>query len=131
MVWRKAPAELVELFDRLLPEGPGIERRKMFGYPAAFTNGQLFAGLHQESLVLKLSEEDRRELRERHGATRFEPVPGRPMGAFVVVPPALLADATAIGPWLAKARAYVASLPAKTRPPKSRKRSAKALDEGS
>jgi hypothetical protein len=27
------------------------QRRQMFGYPAAFVNGHLFAGLHQSNLV--------------------------------------------------------------------------------
>lgn len=38
---------LIHLFDAVLPFGPEIERRKMFGYPAAFLNSHLFAGLHQ------------------------------------------------------------------------------------
>ncbi len=125
MTWKKSSAELTARFDRLLPAGGTIERRKMFGYPAAFVNGNLFAGLHQESLVLKLAEKDRRVLAEEHGASRFEPMPGRPMGAFMMVPPDLLADTRAVGAWIEKARAYVASLPpkqakAKTTAPKKR-----------
>jgi hypothetical protein len=33
MAWRTSPPELVDLFERAVPQGRGIERRKMFGYP--------------------------------------------------------------------------------------------------
>jgi len=122
VAWRKSPPDLVRLFDRLLPERGAIERRKMFGYPAAFANGHLFAGLHQENLVLKLGEADRQVFEQKHGATPFEPMPGRKMGAFMVAPPALLADAKTLAPWLDKARAYVASLPAKEKKKPAAKR---------
>jgi hypothetical protein len=52
MKWRESPPELVETFDTVLP--PPAERRLMFGYPAAFVNGNMFMGLWQEHLVLRL-----------------------------------------------------------------------------
>ena len=61
MAWRKAPESLVSLFHASLPDDPRVEHRKMFGYPAAFTDGHLFAGLHQEDLILRLTESDRAE----------------------------------------------------------------------
>jgi hypothetical protein len=45
MVWQKSPAALIARFDELLPKDPRVARRKMFGYPAAFVNGRMFAGL--------------------------------------------------------------------------------------
>ena len=41
MAWKKAPAALIDLFGASLPDDPRIERRQMFGYPAAFVNGNL------------------------------------------------------------------------------------------
>lgn len=38
MAWTKAPQGLVDLFDACLPDGPGLERRRMFGQPCAFTS---------------------------------------------------------------------------------------------
>jgi TfoX/Sxy family transcriptional regulator of competence genes len=51
----------------------------MFGYPAVFVNGNLFAGLHQENFILRLSEAHRTALCSQHGAQLFEPMPGRRM----------------------------------------------------
>ena len=56
MAWTKSPPSLVELFDKSVPSGENISRRKMFGYPAAFANGNLFAGLHQNDFIIRLSE---------------------------------------------------------------------------
>ena len=56
MKWRKSSEVLVAKFSALVPEDPSVERRKMFGYPAAFVGGNLFMGLHREALILRLSE---------------------------------------------------------------------------
>ena len=119
MAWRKSPPELVALFDAAVPDDRHVERRKMFGYPAAFVNGKLFAGLYQESVVLKLAGADREELRRAHGAQSFEPRPGRRMGEFMVLPPAVVADPAGFDAWLARSLAYVAALSATT--PKRKK----------
>lgn len=59
LAWRKAPPALVALFDDCIPMASAIERRQLFGYPAAFVNGHLFAGLHQERMILRLGPADR------------------------------------------------------------------------
>jgi TfoX/Sxy family transcriptional regulator of competence genes len=123
MAWRKSPPALVELFDAVVPADPRIERRKMFGYPAAFVAGRLFAGLHQESFILKLSEPDRDTLCAEHGARAFEPMPGRRMREYVVLPAALLADRAVLGSWLARSIAYTAALGPKQTKPRRRRRS--------
>ena len=50
----------------------------MFGYPAAFVHGNMFAGLHENRLVLCL-EEAAAGAAKRSGAHDFEPTPGRTM----------------------------------------------------
>ena len=112
MAWRKSPPQLIELFDSVVPRDSRVERRKMFGYPAAFTGGKLFAGLHQESFILKLAENDREQLQSTHGALPFEPMPGRRMKEYVVLPQAVLADRAILEKWLSRSLAYVASAPA-------------------
>ena len=42
--WRLAPEELVRAFTATVQSLPGVELRRMFGYPCAFANGQMFAG---------------------------------------------------------------------------------------
>jgi TfoX/Sxy family transcriptional regulator of competence genes len=123
MAWRKSPPALVDLFDAVLPADPRIERRKMFGYPAAFVAGRLFSGLHQESFILKLPEPDRETLRAEHGAQAFEPRPGRRMREYVVLPAALLADRAALGSWLARSIEYTAAQGPKKTMPRRRRRS--------
>lgn len=110
MAWRKSPPSLIALFDRVLPHDARIERRKMFGYPAAFLNGKLFAGLHQESFILKLSEADRDRLRAAYRAKVFEPWPGRYMREYMVLPKRLLGDSAALDNWLRRSMKYVARL---------------------
>ena len=57
--WKAASAEWVRVFEETSSGLPGAERRKMFGYPAAFVNGNMFAGLHESGLVLRLPDADR------------------------------------------------------------------------
>ena len=54
MAWTKPSQGMVDLFDACLPEGPVLERRRMFGQPCAFVNGNMFAGLLQEIAFARL-----------------------------------------------------------------------------
>jgi TfoX/Sxy family transcriptional regulator of competence genes len=121
MAWKKSSPRLIAAFDALVPPAPA-ERRKMFGYPCAFVNGQLFMGLWQEELMLRLPE-DEREAMERIGGKPFEPMPGRPMREYVSVPSGLIYDAVRLKPWVEKSLAYARSLPPKSA---GKKKSAKA-----
>lgn len=113
MAWRKSPQALVALFDASLPDDPRVERRKMFGYPAAFANGYLFAGLHQEDLILRLPAEGREEAVRKIGARPFEPMPARTMRDYVALADAHRLDVAKVRPWMARAFTYAQSLPPK------------------
>lgn len=115
MAWQKSPPELIARFDQLVPADARVERRKMFGYPAAFVNGRLFAGLHQADLVLKLPAQDRTLLQEHGHARPFEPMPGRAMGDFVAVSGESLPQGEVMDAWMRRALEYVAAMPAKAR----------------
>jgi hypothetical protein len=57
-------AELLEVFDRAIHgwanQGwDGVSTRKMFGFPCAFHNDQIFLYVYHDGLVLRLSESDR------------------------------------------------------------------------
>lgn len=110
--WRRSPPELVALFDSVLPMGSGIERRTMFGYPCAFVNGNMFTGLHQENMIVRLGESDRQTLLEVPGASLFQPhgVGRMVMREYVAVPRSVLDDRAALGTWVMKAVAYASSL---------------------
>jgi TfoX/Sxy family transcriptional regulator of competence genes len=91
------------------------ERRKLFGYPSAFANGNMFAGLFQESLVLRLPEAERAKFLKLKGAHPFEPMAGRPMREYVVVPDAMLKSSRQLRGWLAKSYDYARTLPPKVK----------------
>jgi TfoX/Sxy family transcriptional regulator of competence genes len=117
--WRKSPPELVQRFDILLASLPGAERRKLFGYPCAFTNGQMFTGLHQEAMILRLPDEERNDFLTQEGGDLFEPFPGRPMREYVIVPEAMLDETETLRSWLERSYQYASSLPPKERKKRS------------
>ena len=122
MAWTKASQGMIDLFDACLPDGPGLERRKMFGYPCAFVNGNMFAGLFQEIAFARLPPGLHAELDAEFGARAFEPMPGRPMQAYVVLPEEVLDDEARYAEVLGAAFAFTSALPPKEKkPPKPRK----------
>jgi hypothetical protein len=121
--WQKATPELIATFERFVPEGPGVERRKMFGYPCAFVNGQMFMGCHQANdMILRLSESDRAAFLSLDGAHQFEPMPGRPMREYVVAPDWMKENAAEFEKWIGRALAYASGLPPKEKEPRRKRR---------
>ncbi len=110
--WKKSPPELQQLFVSLVPAAPGVQHKKMFGYPAFFVNGNMAAGLFGDDVILKLAEKDRAAI-QKTGAAPFEPTPGRVMREYVTVPRKMHCDPGALATWMEKAREYAASLPPK------------------
>ena len=105
-------------FDELATLTGDADRKQMFGYPSCVLRGNMFMALHEDSLILRLAEPDRAEFLGRYGAELFEPMPGRPMKEYVVVPPAL-AESAQVDDWVRRSRAYAEQLPAKK--PKAKK----------
>jgi len=120
MAWTKSPQSLIDLFSESLPDDARIERRKMFGYPAAFVNGNMFAGLFQDQMFARLSPADRAALEAIHGPLPFEPMPGRPMKDYTRTPDEVMADEATAADLLAKALAWSMALPAKVKQAKAR-----------
>jgi len=108
----KSPAELVDRFAAVMDRYPDAQRKKMFGYPAAFVGGNMATGLFAEHWVVRLPDAEIADAKVA-GADSFEPMPGRPMKAFVVIPSADVTDDTAIARWVERGLAHAASLPAK------------------
>lgn len=103
----------------------------MFGYPAGFVNGNMFCGLFQESLFLRLGESERAELLAMEGASPFEPMPGRPMREYVVMPMEMLEDAETTRAWIRRAFRHVAALPPKASRATGRAGAVSAAKKGS
>jgi TfoX/Sxy family transcriptional regulator of competence genes len=113
MEWKKAPDELVEFIaEKLKPVK--CDYRKMFGYPAYFINGNMFAGVFADKLFLRLSDEDiALIIKKRKDVTPFEPMKGRPMKGYVFLPKTAYSDDTFFDEWLDKSVKYVSTLPPK------------------
>ena len=108
----KSPPELVARFAAVLDRYPDAERKQMFGYPAAFVGSTMATGLFAEQWVVRLPDGEIAEAKAA-GAGSFEPMPGKPMKAFVVIPAADVPDDTAIAGWVERGLAHAASMPAK------------------
>jgi hypothetical protein len=108
----KSPPELVDRFATMLDRYPHAERKKMFGYPAAFVGGNMATGLFADRWVVRLPDGEIEGARAA-GAPAFEPMPGRPMKSFVEIPAADVADDAAIARWVERGLAHAGSMPPK------------------
>ena len=108
----KSPPELVARFGEILEGYPDAERRKMFGYPAAFVGGNMATGLFADQWVVRLPDDEIEPAKAR-GASSFEPMPGKPMKAFVAIPAADIDDDAALRAWVERGLALAGSMPKK------------------
>src|SRR5947208_7037486 len=70
---------------------------KMFGMPSMFVSGKVFAGYLEGDMVFKLSGHAHAKALAMKGAHLFEPMAGRPMKEWVVVPAVLSSDWPRLG----------------------------------
>jgi len=82
-----AQARYDELADDLAAQNDDVTLGKMFGMPCVKRGGKAIAGFWQESVVFKLPDAAARERAlALDGAELFDPMGGRPMKEWVVVP---------------------------------------------
>lgn len=113
MEWKKAPEELVNFLNEKMKD-KNCDYRKMFGYPAYFVNGYMFAGLHGDKLFLRLSDGDIATAKKSfQGISDFAPVPGRPMKGYIVLPKTVYSDDKLFEEMIAKSIVYTSTLPPK------------------
>lgn len=117
MAWEKSPREMVERFLAVVPEAPDVNQRSMFGYPSATVGGHMFMSLHRENMILRLPPDELATFRAL-GATDFEPMPGRPMTGYAIVPPGVMADDAELRQWVDRALAGARAMPPKVAKPR-------------
>lgn len=100
--WKKSPPELIARFEAALPRDAHVEPKKMFGYPAAFVSGGFFTGLHEHRVVLRLPADVHAQTKALATAAAFDPMGGRPMRGWYVVPDAIAGDTKKLGALLAE-----------------------------
>jgi TfoX/Sxy family transcriptional regulator of competence genes len=83
----------------------------MFGNLAAFVNGNMFCGLFGDGLFVRLPEDERAALLLEPGAGMLEPMAGRPLREYVVLPRAWQAQPELLREWLRRGLTWTASLP--------------------
>lgn len=119
MEWKKPSQELIKLLvDRM--GSFSAQKKAMFGSTVYFANGYMFIGVHEDHIFLRLPEDGRKKLLASFkDATQFEPMKGRPMREYMIVPPQLYEDTATFNPWIGRSIDYVMSLPPKA--PKTKK----------
>lgn len=115
MAWKKAPEELIRFLAERLREVE-CQSRTMFGYPVYFINDNMFIGAHQDELFLRLAAKDREEAQAKYTEIRpFEPVPGRVMREYVILPRSVYTDHAIFTDLFTKSIRYVSALPPKAK----------------
>jgi len=112
----KPSEEAKAAFAGLVPAAPAVTMKPMFGNLAGFVNGNMFAGLFGEDLFVRLPDEEAAAVRQA-GGRDFEPMAGRAMKGYVMVPADWRDRPQAVAPLVERALELTAELPAK--PPRA------------
>jgi TfoX/Sxy family transcriptional regulator of competence genes len=99
-------------FQKLVPPDPAVSTRPMFGNLSAFVNGNMFCGLFGEDLFVRVSDQDQAKIRKQ-GGKAFEPMAGRAMTGYVVVPSGWQKKPEATRSWIITALTWSKALPPK------------------
>jgi len=126
MTMPKPSEQAKAAFQKLVPPDPNVTTRPMFGNLAGFVNGNMFCGLFGEDLFVRVSDEDQAKVRKQ-GGRAFEPMPGRAMTGYVVVPAGWQKKPDATRTWIVTALAWSRVLPAKDRTKGKKKPTAPTL----
>jgi TfoX/Sxy family transcriptional regulator of competence genes len=121
MHWKKVSEAMVAVLDEAIAPFES-EKRKMFGCPAYFANGNMFAGVFGDSIFIRLPEKGREELQAAFDeAAPFEPMPGHVMKEYMALPEVVIADREALHEWLERSWQYARSLPPKEKKSKKKR----------
>ncbi len=108
-----------EFFRALVPEHPDVTVRPMFGQVSAFVHGNMFMGLFGAEVVLRLPDDEREQVTDA-GGRPFEPMPGRRMTGYVIVPEAWRDQLDTLSSWVDRALTFAEQLPPKQPKPKKK-----------
>ena len=86
--------------------------KKMFGGVCHLINGNMFCGVHKDSLVLRLSQETSRVAMATKHVRPFD-ITGKPMKGWAMVSEEGYRDDKKLKDWLEQAKKFAETLPAK------------------
>ena len=116
MKWKKVAPELNSLLDENMAAFDAV-RRPMFGSTCYFVNGNMFSGTHQDTIILRLSPEDRGEIQLLYNeVTPFQPLEGRIMKEYVALPESVYSQPDILKLWLGRSYQYAQLLQPKVKP---------------
>jgi len=107
MAWKKSSLDAVQRFDALVAV-KGAKRGVLFGCPIYVLEGERYATLYQDQVVLRLSPADAADLISRSGRA-FEPIKGRRSKDCVILPQNISANPRSLRAWVGKAVVYARS----------------------
>lgn len=90
----------------------GISERKMFGGLCLMVNGNMFAGVNGNELMLRVGPQRFEDLLAKPGARPMD-FTGRPMNGYLYIASSAFESDEALSDWLENALAFVETLPAK------------------
>jgi len=113
--WEKPSEDLMDYLAAKL-ENVECEKRKMFGQYAFFVNGNMFTGVFQSSIFLRLSPESKRKIMEQHSkVSHFEPRTGQIMKEYIAIPLEIVENEGLFSQLLDSSITYVRGLPPKNK----------------
>lgn len=113
MKWKKPSPELGKLLEAALL-GITCDRRMMFGAAVFMINRNMFTGIHEDHIFIRLPELERREIMKKYPEAKpFEPLKGRIMKEYIVIPSTLYENKEIFRDWLKKGHSFALSLPPK------------------
>ena len=113
MPMAKPTQAALDAYDAVFPDDERATRKQMFGMPAGFVNGNMFLGVFEDGVVLRVGAARRDDLAELEGIGPFEPMPGRPWREYVHARAARWSGTDELASWAVEALAHTGALPPK------------------
>jgi hypothetical protein len=88
-----------------------------------------FIGLHNQSMIFRLSDADRTDFLKLDCASEFEPMQDRKMKGYVVLPEPAKQDGKELARWINRSLQFAAALPAKRKGGAAHRNDARAKPE--
>ena len=113
MTMPRPDTESKAFFESILPADPRVQVRPMFGNVAGFVNGNMFIGLFGNDLFVRLSNGDRAALLQEEGSSVLEPLKGRPMKEYAVIPKEWRQQPDKVNSWVSRSLDWASKMPEK------------------
>lgn len=104
--------QLADRVRQTLGKQRGLIEKRMFGGVGFLLRGNMLVGIWEQSLVVRLGPDEAVKALAEPNVREFDAT-GRPMRGWVVVDPDGLERDDQLAAWLARAQAFVETLPAK------------------